>query len=249
MIHRGHVASAILLPMRAYKYYDIIMVMFVAVLLISNIASSAKIIDWGVSIFGLPLSFDAGTLLFPLSYIFSDILTEVYGYGRDRRVIWTGFAASLLMTVCFLVIQYLPGEHEWQSYAGDTAYAAILGGISNGGIVVASLTAYLLGEFSNSYILAKMKIWTEGRYLWTRTIGSTIVGGGLDTATFITVACAFGVFPWTIAWSLIVTNYLFKVAVEVVFTPVTYAIVGFLKRSEKEDYYDRATNFNPLFSA
>ena len=232
--------------MRPYRYFDLVMAAFVAVLLISNIASSAKIVDWGVSIFGLRLSFDAGTLLFPLSYIFGDILTEVYGYDRSRRVIWVGFGSALLMSLCFLVIQNLPGEATWKSYAGDNAYAAILGGVSSGGIIVASILGYFTGEFSNSYVLAKMKIWTSGRWLWTRTIGSTIVGEGVDTVVFMTIACLFGVFPWSIALSLIVANYIFKVGIEAIFTPATYKIVSFLKRAEKEDYYDRDTDFNPF---
>jgi uncharacterized integral membrane protein (TIGR00697 family) len=222
------------------------MAAFVAVLLISNIASSAKIIYWGVSLFGLRLSFDAGTLLFPLSYIFDDVLTEVYGYAQSRRVIWTGFAASLLMSLCFLVIQYLPGDPEWMKVAGNDAYMAILGGVSSFGIIIASLSAYFLGEFSNSFVLAKMKVWTRGKWLWTRTIGSTIVGEGLDTITFVLIACAFSVFPWEIALSLIVTNYIYKVGLEVLLTPITYKVVGFLKRVEKEDYYDRETDFNPF---
>lgn len=232
--------------MRPYRYFDLVMAAFVAVLLISNIASSAKIVDWGVSLFGIRLSFDAGTLLFPLSYIFGDILTEVYGYARSRKVIWTGFAASLLMSLCFFVIQRLPGEATWQQYAGDSAYGAILGGVSSFGIIVASLAAYFLGEFSNSFILAKMKVWTAGKWLWTRTIGSTVVGEGVDTLVFVLIACAFGVFPWTIALSLIVANYIFKVGIEVIFTPATYRAVAFLKRRENEDYYDRETDFNPF---
>lgn len=232
--------------MRPYRHFDLVMAAFVAVLLISNIASSAKILDWGVSIAGLPLSFDAGTLLFPLSYIFGDILTEVYGYARSRRVIWTGFIASLGMSAFFYVIQQLPGETLWQQSAGDGAYAAILGGVSSFGIIIASLSAYFLGEFSNSFILAKMKIATAGKWLWMRTIGSTIIGQGLDTIVFVTIACAFGVFPWEIALSLIVANYIFKVGIEVILTPLTYSVVLFLKRSEQEDVYDRGTNFNPF---
>jgi queuosine precursor transporter len=232
--------------MRSYKYFDLVMAAFTAVLLISNVASSAKIVDWGVSLYDLRLSFDAGTLLFPLSYIFGDILTEVYGYGQSRRVIWTGFAAALLMSLCLAVVGWLPGEAQWQGYAGDAAYAAILGGVASGGIIVASLTAYFLGEFSNSYVLAKMKVWMKGRHLWMRTIGSTLVGQGIDTVAFTVIACALGVFPWEIAMSLIVANYIFKVAVEALFTPVTYAIAGFLKRAEHEDYYDRNTDFNPF---
>jgi len=232
--------------MRSYRYFDFVMAAFVAVLLISNIASSAKIVDAGFSIAGLRLFFDGGTLLFPLSYIFGDILTEVYGYARSRRVIWTGFAAMLLMSASLKIIQILPGEAQWLQYAGDSAFENILGSVSSGGILAASLLAYLCGEFSNSYVLAKMKVWMSGRHLWMRTIGSTLVGEGVDTVAFITLACAFGVFPWAIAGSLIVANYIFKVSIEVLLTPMTYRIVAFLKRTEQEDYYDRRTNFNPF---
>ncbi len=235
-------------PARSYKYFDIIMALFVAVLLISNIASSAKIVDWGVGIFGVPLAFDAGTLLFPISYIFGDILTEVYGYQHSRRVIWAGFFSLVLAALFFYIVSILPGESTWQEYAGDDAYQAILGGISSGGIVIASLAAYWLGEFSNSYILAKMKIATNGRWLWTRTIGSTLIGELVDTLAFVVVASAFGVFPWSLFLTLIVTNYLFKVAIEIGMTPFTYLAVGALKRAENEDYYDRDTNFNPFAS-
>ncbi|GIK42727.1 MAG: transporter [Chloroflexota bacterium] len=231
---------------RAYKYYDFIMAFFVAVLLISNIASAAKIVDWGVSLFGLPLAFDAGTLLFPVSYIFGDILTEVYGYKKSRRVIWAGFGAAGLMSLTFWLVGLLPGERAWQEYAGQAAYEAILGGVASGGIVVASLAAYFAGEFSNSFVLAKMKVATQGRWLWLRTIGSTLVGEGIDTISFVLIAVLFGVFPWEIALSLITANYIFKVGIEALFTPLTYAIVGFLKRAEQEDYYDRETNFNPF---
>lgn len=231
---------------RTYRYYDLIMVLFVTVLLLSNIASSAKIIDWGFSLFGLRLAFDGGTLLFPISYIFGDVLTEVYGYRRSRRVIWAGFGAAALMTFTFWLVSIMPGEAEWQQYAGQDAYNAILGGISSGGIVVASLVAYFAGEFSNSYVMAKMKVWTEGRFLWMRTIGSTLVGEGVDTVIFIVVATLFGVFPWAIALSLIVTNYIFKVGIEALMTPVTYQIVDMLKRAEQEDYYDYDTDFNPF---
>lgn len=231
-----------------YRYFDRIMALFVMVLVVSNIASSAKIIDLGFSIFTIPLAFDAGTLLFPVSYIFGDILTEVYGYKRSRRVIWTGFAALALSALIFWSIQRLPGEVTWQEYAGDEAYAAILGGMSSGGIVLASLIAYWLGEFSNSFVLAKMKILTDGRWLWTRTIGSTLVGELVDSATFIAIASLFGVFPWSLFLTLTVTNYLFKTATEVLMTPLTYAIVKFLKKVENEDYYDRETNFNPFLA-
>ena len=233
---------------RSYRYLDLVMAAFVTILLISNIASSAKIVDWGFSISDLPLAFDAGTLMFPLSYIFGDILTEVYGFRKSRRGIWVGFAASVVMSGSFWIIQHLPGEAQWQGYAGDAAYGAILGGVSSGGIIVASLAAYFLGEFSNSYILAKMKVAMEGRMLWARTIGSTLIGEGIDTIGFILIATLFGVFPWEIFWTLVVTNYVFKVGIEVLFTPVTYAVTGFLKRAENEDYYDRNTNFNPFSS-
>ena len=232
--------------MRSYKYFDLVMAAFVAVLLISNIASSAKIVDWGVSFYGLRLSFDAGTLLFPLSYIFGDILTEVYGYAKSRKVIWTGFAAAILLSASLAVIQMLPGEASWQEYAGDDAFAAILGGVASGGIIIASLCAYFLGEFSNSFVLAKMKVWMKGPHLWVRTIGSTLIGEGVDSTVFTLIACALGVFPWEIAASLIVANYVFKVAIEILFTPVTYGVVAFLKKSENEDHYDRTTNFNPF---
>lgn len=231
---------------RSYKYYDFVAATFVAVLLISNIASAAKIVDWGISIFGLPLAFDGGTLLFPISYIFGDILTEVYGFKRSRRIIWAGFGAALLMAGTFWLIGIMPGEAMWQEYAGQNAYNAILGGVASGGIIIASLSAYFAGEFSNSVILAKLKVITDGRFLWVRTIGSTLIGEGVDTVIFILVATLFGVFPWEIAVSLIVANYIFKVSIEVVFTPLTYLIVNFLKSAEKEDYYDRNTNFNPF---
>lgn len=231
---------------KSYQYYDFITALFVAVLLISNIASSAKIIDWGVSIFGLPLAFDAGTLLFPISYIFGDILTEVYGYKRSRRVIWAGFGAAGLMALTFWLVGLMPGEDTWQDYAGQAAYQAILGGVASGGIIIASLAAYVAGEFSNSFVLAKMKIVTQGRWLWSRTIGSTLIGQGIDTVMFVVIATLFGVFPWSIAVSLITANYIFKVAIEVIFTPATYVMVDFLKQAEQEDYYDRQTDFNPF---
>ena len=145
------------------------MAVFVTVLIVSNIASSAKIIDWGISLFGVRLSFDAGTLLFPVSYIFGDVLTEVYGYKRSRKVIWTGFACLGFSAVIFWVVEALPGAADWQSYAGDAAYQAILGGMSSFGIVLASMIAYWAGEFSNSVILAEMKVLTGGRWLWMRT--------------------------------------------------------------------------------
>lgn len=232
--------------MKNYRYFDLLLGSFVAVLIVSNVASSAKIVDWGFSISGIRLAFDAGTLLFPLSYIFNDVLTEVYGYKQSRRVIWIGFFWAVVTALYFKLIGALPGEEAWQGYAGDNAYNAILGGIGTGGLIVASLTAYLIGEFSNSFVLAKMKIATAGKYLWARTIGSTLIGQLLDTVIFTVIACAFGVFPWEIAMSIILANYIFKVAIEILFTPVTYRVVGFLKKAEGEDFYDRGTRFNPF---
>jgi queuosine precursor transporter len=220
-------------PARIYKYFDLIMALFVAILLISNIAS-AKIVRFG------PLTFDGGTLLFPVSYIFGDILTEVYGYRRSRRVIWMGFFSAALMALTFSVVGWLPAAQGWDNQA---AYQAILGLTPR--IVAASLLAYWAGEFSNSYVLAKMKLLTRGRWLWTRTIGSTVVGEGIDTLLFVTIAFA-GAVPAGLLVSIMVSNYLFKTGLEVVMTPVTYWVVSFLKSAESEDYYDRGTNFNPF---
>ncbi|CAG0977075.1 hypothetical protein ANAEL_01514 [Anaerolineales bacterium] len=232
--------------MRSYKYFDLIMALFVAVLIISNVASSAKIVDWGVSLFNLPLAFDAGTLLFPVSYIFGDILTEVYGYQHSRRVIWAGFFSLMLAALSFYVISILPGEATWQEYAGDDAYRAILGSMSNGGIVLGSLAGFWLGEFSNSFTLARMKVLTNGSWLWARTIGSTLIGELVDTVAFVAVASALGVFPWSLFLTLTIANYIFKVGIEALMTPLTYLAVNALKRAEHEDYYDRDTNFNPF---
>jgi len=218
---------------RPYRYFDLVMAVFVAVLLISNVASS-KILDLG------PFTFDGGTILFPLSYIFGDILTEVYGYARSRRVIWTGFACALLMSVTFAVVGALPPNAAW---GGQEAYQAILGQTPR--IVIASLVAYFAGEFSNSFTLAKMKIFTRGRWLWTRTIGSTLVGEGVDTMLFVLIAF-LGTLPAGVLFAVIVSNYVFKCGFEALATPVTYWIVRTLKRAEQEDYYDYDTDFNPF---
>jgi hypothetical protein len=219
--------------MKSYRYFDIIMALFVAVLLISNVAS-AKILDFG------PFTFDGGTVLFPLSYIFGDVLTEVYGYRRSRRVIWTGFGCAALMAAVFAFVGALPPAAGWENQA---AYDAILGWTPR--IVLGSLLGYWAGEFSNSTVLARLKVITNGRWLWTRTIGSTLVGEGVDTLIFATVAF-FGVLPADLLTVLIVSNYVFKVGVEVLATPATYAVVAFLKRTEQEDFYDRETDFNPF---
>lgn len=218
---------------RRHRYFDLIMALFVAVLLISNVAST-KIMRLG------PFTFDGGTILFPVSYIFGDILTEVYGYRRSRRVIWTGFVCTGLMALVLTIVGALPPAEGWDNQA---AYQTILGQTPR--IVMGSLIAYFAGEFSNSYTLAKMKIWTGGRWLWTRTIGSTLIGEGVDTLLFVIIAFA-GTMPGALLWSIIISNYLFKVGVEAAMTPVTYRVAGFLKRVEQEDVYDIGTDFNPF---
>jgi hypothetical protein len=230
------------------RYYDLLMTLFVTVLLVSNIASSAKIVDWGISLFGIPLVFDAGTLLFPISYIFGDVITEVYGYRKGRRVIWMGFACTILMSVTLWLVGRLPGESHWQQNVGQPSYEAILGGVSTGAIVIASLIAYWAGEFSNSFVLAKMKIMTKGRWLWTRTIGSTLVGQAVDTLFFISLATLFKVpgFVPQIWFALLLTNYLFKCGIEAIMTPVTYQVVSRMKKAENVDYFDFDTDFNPF---
>src|SRR5574338_774700 len=220
---------------RVYRYLNPVTAIFVTVLIVSNIASSAKIVDLGFNVLHVPMAFDAATILFPISYIFGDILTEVYGFKNSRRVIWTGFFCLALAALTFWAVSRLPGEAQWQGYAGDAAYQAILGGMSSGGIVLASLAAYWAGEFSNSYILARLKVLREGRWLWRRTIGSALGGELIDSSVFVAIACAAGVFPWSLFATLVLTNYLFKSAVEAFMTPVTYAAVGFLKRAEGED--------------
>jgi len=216
-----------------YKYLGTISVFFVSVLLVSNIVST-KIIDFG------PFTFDAGTLLFPLSYIFGDILTEVYGFKRSQKIIWLGFFMAFLMAMVIIIVGKLPSAPDWQN---QQAYDAILGLTPR--LVLASLVAYLAGSFSNSIILAKMKVWTKGKMLWVRTIGSTVVGQLIDSTLFIIIAFV-GIFPASLLITLIVSNYIFKTLVEVLFTPVTYRVVGFLKKKEDEDFYDTRTDFNPF---
>lgn len=218
---------------KSYKYLNAISVFFVAVLLISNVASS-KIVDlrWFV--------FDAGTLLFPLSYIFGDILTEVYGYKKSKSVIWLGFISIFVMAVVFMVVGALPAASDW---GNQDAYNKILGLTPR--IVLASLIAYFCGSFLNSFVLAKLKVATGGKFLWVRTISSTIVGEGVDSFVFVIIAF-FGILPNSLLITIIISNYLFKTAVEILFTPITYRIVAFLKKKEHEDYYDQQTNFNPF---
>lgn len=228
---------------RPYRYLDMVMALFVTVLIVSNIASSAKIIDWGISIGNIPLAFDGGTLLFPISYIFGDVLTEVYGFKRSRRVIWLGFGALALSALTLAAVRAMPGEAAWQGYAGDAAFDAILGGMSTGGIVLASLLAYLAGEFANSVVLSRLKVATNGRWLWLRTISSTLLGEGIDSTIFILVAILAGVFPWELFGTLVLTNYIFKVSIEVLMTPVTYWIVTRLKAAEQVDTFDRGIQY------
>ncbi len=230
----------------SFRFLDLIMAAFVVVLVVSNIASSAKIVDLGFSLFGVPMAFDGGTLLFPLSYIFGDILTEVYGFGASRRVIWAGFAALACASAVFFLLRILPGEAAWEGYAGGAAYDAILGGMSGGGIALASLLGYWTGEFSNSYVLSRMKVAMLGRKLWARTIGSTLVGELVDTLVFVLVASLAGVFGWELFLSLVLTNYLFKCAVEALMTPATYFVVRKLKAAEGVDVFDTNVSRNPF---
>jgi uncharacterized integral membrane protein (TIGR00697 family) len=226
---------------REYKYYEFVMAAFVTVLICSNLIGPAKIAQLDLPVFGTVL-FGAGVLFFPISYVFGDILTEVYGYARSRRVIWTGFAALAFASFMAWVVVQLPPAAGWKNQA---AYEIAFG--STWRISLASMVAYFCGEFVNSFVLAKMKIATRGRYLWTRTIGSTIFGEGVDSLIFYPLAFyGTGIIPNELLPTVMLTQFIAKVSVEVVFTPVTYAIVGWLKRAENEDYYDRDTRFTPF---
>jgi len=220
-------------PTPSPRYLDMVTAMFVAVLLISNVAST-KILELS------PFTFDGGTLLFPLSYIFGDILTEVYGYARARRVIWLGFLSAAIMAATLWVVAALPQAAGW---AHQEAFEVILGQTPR--IVLGSLLGYWAGEFSNSVVLAKMKIATRGRWLWTRTIGSTLVGQALDSGVFLLVAFG-GTLAAPVFWTVFFSNYVFKCGVEILFTPATYATVRFLKRTESVDHYDVGTRFTPF---
>jgi uncharacterized integral membrane protein (TIGR00697 family) len=226
---------------RTFRYYDLVMVAFVTVLVCSNLVGPAKIAQIDAPLFGV-LTFGAGVLFFPISYVFGDILTEVYGYARSRRVIWSGFAALAFASVMAWVIVQLPPAPFWHNQA---AYEVAFG--STWRIALASLIAFLCGEFVNSLVLAKMKVWTGGRWLWTRTIGSTIVGEGVDSLLFYPLAFyASGIIPDDKLPLVMLAQFFTKVGVEIVFTPVTYKIVAWLKEAEHEDYYDRDTDFNPF---
>lgn len=224
--------------MKNYRYYEFIMAAFVTILICSNLIGPAKIVqfEW------LPFVFGAGVLFFPVSYVFGDILTEVYGYARARRVIWAGFGGLAFASFMAWVVVSLPPAPFWEN---QKAYETAFG--STWRIAAASMFAYFCGEFANSFVLAKMKIRTAGKWLWTRTIGSTIVGEAVDSTLFYPLAFYnSGLIPNDKLLSIMVAQFGLKVAVEVVFTPVTYKIVGFLKRVENEDYYDRKTNFTPF---
>jgi queuosine precursor transporter len=216
-----------------FRFFDTLVALFVAVLLISNIASTKILVFW-------KFTFDGGTILFPLSYIFGDVLTEVYGFKRSRRVIWLGFASALLMSLVLYLVQILPPANDWNN---QQAFETILGFVPR--IVSASLIAYFAGEFSNSIILSRMKISMKGKILWARTITSTIIGEGVDTILFCMVAF-YGTLPIHVLWILILSNYIFKCSVEILFTPLTYIIVKFLKKSERIDMYDYGVNYNPF---
>ena len=225
----------------SYRYYDFVMAGFVTVLICSNLIGPAKIAQVEVPVLGA-LTFGAGVLFFPISYVFGDILTEVYGYARARKVIWAGFAGLAFASFMAAVIVALPPAPFWQN---QVAYEIAFGSAPR--IVAASMVAYFCGEFVNSFVLAKMKLITQGRWLWTRTIGSTIAGEAVDSALFYPLAFyGSGIIPDDKLPIVMLAQFVAKVAVEVVLTPVTYKVVGVLKRAENEDYYDRDTTFNPF---
>jgi hypothetical protein len=221
-------------PRRSYRYYDLVMAAFVTVLLCANVIGAAKVAEIGGFAFG------AGVLFFPISYLFGDILTEVYGYARARKVVWAGFGALAFASFMSWAILAFPPAPGWPH---QEAYQTVFG--STPRIVLASLVAYFSGEFCNSYVLARMKVSTAGRALWTRTIGSTIVGEAVDSVIFYPAAFLF-VWETELVWRVMVSNYLLKVLWEALMTPFTYRIVNFLKRAEREDYFDRDTNFTPF---
>ena len=219
---------------RLFKYYDLVMALFVTILLCSNVIGAAKVCTvWG-------FTFGAGVLFFPISYIFNDVLTEVYGYARARKVVWAGFGAIIFASFMSWVVVTLPPAIGWND---QRAYETVFGQTPR--IVFASLTAFFAGEFANSYVLAKMKILTSGKHLWSRTIGSTIVGEGVDSLVFYPLAF-LGVWEQKLVVTVMISNYIIKVLWEAVVTPVTYQVVGFLKRAEQEDHYDFDTDFTPF---
>ena len=226
---------------RSYRYFEFVMAAFVTVLICSNLIGPAKIAQVELPMIGA-IVFGAGAMFFPISYVFGDILTEVYGYARARRVIWAGFAGLGFASFMAAVVVALPPAPFWKHQA---AYEVAFG--STWRIVAASMIAYFCGEFVNSYVLAKMKIRTAGKWLWTRTIGSTLAGEAVDSALFYPLAFyGSGIIPNEKLPLVMLAQFVAKVSVEVIFTPITYKVVGFLKRAEHEDYYDRRTDFNPF---
>ena len=220
-----------------FRYFDFMMAAFVAILLLSNVIGAAKPAQiWG-------FTFGAGILFFPLSYLLGDILTEVYGYARARRCVWAGFGAVLFMAFMSWVVVSLPPAPGW---TGQAAYETVFGQVPR--IVLASVAAFWAGEFVNAFVMAKMKIWTRGEKLWTRTIGSTVFGQGVDSLIFYPLAF-LGVWTTANVLTVMVTNWALKVAWEVLLTPVTYAVVGFLKRREGVDVFDENTDFSPFRAA
>jgi len=232
------------MPKRTYKYYDLVMAAFVTVLLCSNLIGAAKVATVGPFSLGFmtvgPFSFGAGVLFFPISYIFGDVLTEVYGYARARKVVWAGFGAIIFASFMSWIVVSLRPADGWHD---QEAYRAVFGNTPR--IVGASLTAFFAGEFANSFVLAKMKLLTSGKFLWMRTIGSTIVGEGVDSLIFYPLAF-YGVWSGDLVVQVMITNYILKCSWEAIVTPFTYIVVNFLKRAEKEDYFDRGTNFTPF---
>jgi queuosine precursor transporter len=224
-----------------FRYYDFIMAAFVAILLLSNLIGAAK--RSAIELPGIGLwEFGAGIMFFPLSYIIGDVLTEVYGYARARRVIWTGFAALFFMAFMSWVVVALPPAASWQ---GQAAYEAVFGATWR--IVGASMIAFWAGEFANSFVMARMKLLTRGRYLWTRTIGSTVVGQGIDSLLFYPLAF-YGTPGWTTGQlvQVVVSQFVLKTAWEALLTPVTYGVVNGLKRAEGLDVFDDGTDFTPF---
>lgn len=219
---------------RRYKYYDFVMAAFVTVLLCANLIGVSKVVTVGGFTFG------GGNLFFPLSYLFGDILTEVYGYARARRVVWAGFSALFFASFMAWVVLSLPPA---DGYTGQEALQQVFG--STWRIVLASMFAYFAGEFTNSFVLARLKLITQGKYLWTRTIGSTVAGEAVDTVLFYPLAF-YGSWPTELLMTVMVANYCIKVGWEVLATPVTYKIVNALKKAENEDYFDYETNFTPF---
>ena len=226
--------------MKNYKYYDLFLGAYVCVLLCANLIGPAKVSTVQVPVFGA-VTFVAGVLFFPFSYFFGDILTEVYGYARDRRVVLSGFGALVFASVMSTVIVHLPPADFWKDH--QPAVEAIFGATPR--IITGSIVAFWCGSFVNSYVLAKMKIMTRGRWLWTRTIGSTLCGELVDSGLFYTIAFS-GVWTTRQLVGVTITQYVLKSAWEVIMTPVTYKIVAFLKRAEHEDFYDRGTDFTPF---